>query len=401
MTVPARKTRRRNILLLTVLILLLLLVLGGGTWLVLRDNATGGGLLSSLFAKAPPPRQAPVPVGLATVQRQDVPQRLDLIGTVYPSATVTVKSRLEARVTAVRFQDGDLVRQGDILFELDDRAIQAQLRQLEAKLRSNQAQLPAAETAYERSRKLSAAGFRTPEQLDQDKARLDAVRASIDGDNAALASARLQLADTIIRAPITGRSGTIATSAGNIVRNNDQPLVILNQVDPALVSFAIPQQYFGGLKAALEAGPVTVTATPPGGQAQTSGRLLYLDNAIDSRNGTFMARAQFDNAAEILWPGMFAAVSLTPQTLRQALVVPATAVQGDSSDRFVFTVDPATGRAARRPVQLLEQRDGAVAVIESGLQEGEQVIVDGLLRVVDGALVALPGAEAEAEKPRP
>lgn len=330
---------------------------------------------------------APLTVKAAPVVRQDVPLTVALVGTVFANQSVAIRSRLDSQVTEVHFKDGDHITAGDILFSLDDRALKAQAAELAANIKRDQALLVSAETAFTRSEQLSARGYATKEKLDQDRANFQSQQATLNATKAALDNVQVQLGFTTIKAPITGRAGTINVTLGNNVRAGDAtPLVTLNQVDPILVQFAVPQLYFDQIQQAMRGGSVAVTATRKESNTQLTGVLDYIDNTIDARNGTFVARARFDNPAELLWPGMFVTVTLNLGTSSQALVIPATALQGSEDQRFVFIIDPTTQKAVRKAV-ILDRITTDLAVLQSGVEVGDQVITDGLLRVTDGAAV--------------
>lgn len=332
--------------------------------------------------------QQPVRVTAVEVKRRNVPLDVRLVGTVYPYQSVAVKSRLDSQVSAVLFHDGDLVKRGDILFRLDDRALKAQRDEISANLKRDEAQLVNARAEYERAAKLAERGYETTEKLDQDKATLDAQIATVDATRATLNNLNVQIDYTIIRSPITGRAGTIGITLGNNAKANDtSPLVTVNQVDPALVQCSVPQRYYDQIKAIMSGGgDIAVKAVRPESNAETDGKLEYIDNAIDASNGTFVARASFANADEKLWPGMFVNVNIGLGEIRDAVVVPATAVQGEQDKRFVFIVNAQTGKAEKRPV-IIDRMLDDVAVVKSGVADGDRVITDGLLRVSDGAAV--------------
>lgn len=343
---------------------------------------------------APAGKPARVPVTVVAAARRDVPVSVKLAATVYANATVTVKSRLDSQIVAVHFADGDRVKQGDLLFELDNRALKAQRAELQANLQRDTVQLKNARLQYERSKKLSGQGFVTSEKLEQDKTTAEAQEASLAATKATLENIDVQLDYTLVRAPISGRAGTITVTAGNTVKANDTSgLVTINQIDPILVQFSVPQRYYDGVRAAMARGKLGVTATRAETGVALTGHLEYIDNAIDPGTGTFVARARFDNPDEKLWPGMFVDVLLTLDTLKDALVIPAAALQGKDGKPFVYVANTAQ-QAEKRDVtaRLLED----TAVIESGLQPGDLVIADGLLRVTAGTALDIPGPKPPA-----
>lgn len=361
-----------------------LLLVGGGVWWVSQKSAEKAPTAAAGKMAAKP---ANVPVVVAQAARRDVPVSVKLAATVYANATVTVKSRMDSQIVAVHFQDGDKVRQGDLLFELDNRALKAQRAELQANLQRDTVQLKNAKLQYERSKKLITQGFVTNEKLDQDKTTYEAQEASLAATKATLENIDVQMDYTLVRAPISGRAGTITVTAGNTVKANDTTgLVTINQIDPILVQFSVPQRYYDSVRAAMARGKLGVNATRAETGATLIGNLEYIDNAIDLGTGTFVARARFDNPDEKLWPGMFVDVLLTLDTLKDVLVIPAAALQGKEGQQFVYVANAAK-QAEKRAVtaRLLEDN----AVIETGLQPGDQVVTDGLLRVSEGAALEI------------
>ncbi len=378
-------------------LVLCVLVLGGGWYWyngrVKAQNAEKAATSAMTGGKA----AAAVPVTVVPVKRQDLPQQVKLAATVYANATVSVKARLDSQVMTVQFADGDKVNKGDLLFELDNRALKAQQAELQANLQRDSVQLKNAKTQYERSQKLIGQGFVTSEKLDQDKTAYEAQIASVAATKATLDNIGVQLDYTLIRAPITGRAGTIAVTAGNNVKANDTtPLVTINQIDPILVQFAVPQRYYDAVRAAMARGKLGVSATRAETGASLSGNLEYIDNNIDLNTGTFVARARFDNPDEKLWPGMFVDVVLTLDTIKDALIVPAAAIQGKDNKQFIYVVDK-DKKAAKRPVTVTLQDD--VAVVKDGVQEGDQVIADGLLRVTEGVALEFSAPKQDGTAP--
>jgi multidrug efflux system membrane fusion protein len=379
---------RNNQLASKVVATILLLSLGAVVWWWYTQHSAGA-------EKSAPPTVQTVRATAVTAKKQDVPQIVKLAATVYANATVAVKSRLDSQVMTVHFQDGDRVEKGALLFELDNRALNAQRAQLQANLQRDVVQLKNTKAQFERSQKLIGQGFVTNEKLDQDKTAYEAQEASLAATKATLDNINIQMDYALIRAPISGRAGTIAVTAGNTVKANDtSALVTINQIDPILIQFSVPQRYYDVLKAAMARGKITVTATRAETSAALNGELEYIDNNIDLTTGTFVARARFNNADEKLWPGMFVDVVMTLDTLKDALVIPAAALQGKDNKQFVFVVTP-EHKAARRAVVAMVQND--IAIVKDGLQTNEQVIADGLLRVTDGAVLDLVAAPVGAE----
>jgi len=332
------------------------------------------------------PRGASVTVAAAT--RQDVPIQLSLVGSAEAFETVAVKSRLDSQITEVAFKDGDLVKEGQLLFTLDDRTLAAQARELEASLAQGKAQLANSRLQYDRAQELFKSKSVAQARVDDTKAAFEAQQAAVQATQASLDNIRVMLGYSRITAPISGRAGSIHATRGNNVKANDTtPLVVINQVQPLRVQVAIPQRYVGEVRRAMAAGIATATATHDGAAKESQGALDYLDNAVDMTSGTLAAHVRFANEDEALWPGMFLRVTLTLGIEQAALTVPAAAIQGDEGARFVFVVDEA-GKAKRTSVTVARIM-ADVAVIESGLEEGTRVITDGLLRVSDGTSVEI------------
>lgn len=339
-----------------------------------------------------------VKVTLAPVLRQDVPLTVQLPGNVIAYETVSIKSRVDSQVTEVAFHDGDAVQQGQVLFKLDDRSIKAQISQMQADLQKQKAQLVANKLAFDRTKALIESKAVSPAQFDADKAAYESQLAAVASAQANLDNANVMLSYCVITAPITGRAGTINVTLGNNVKANDtQALVTINRVSPIRVQFAIPERYYEQVKAAMAQAAVAVHASRAQAEQQ-DGTLEYIDNTIDASTGAFIARAVFTNEKEALWPGMFTTVTLELGREQHALTVPSVAVQGDAGSNFVFKdVD---NKAVKTPVEI-SRNTGEIAVISKGLADGDQVLVDGILRVTDGAAIdaSVPAAPATPAKP--
>jgi multidrug efflux system membrane fusion protein len=256
-------------------------------------------------------RSNAVQVSVAKAVSRDIPKQLALVGTVVAYETVAVKPRMDSQVTAVAFRDGDKVQEGQLLFELDDRAIKAQIQELEANLAKDKAQLVNSKLQYERALKLAKSNTVSQARVDETRAAYLAQAAQVGATQASLDNNNVLLSYTRIAAPISGRAGTINVTRGNnVMEGNAQPLVTINQVMPIRVQFAIPQRHYDPVKTAMAQGSLPVVAKRGESDAVSSGTLEYLDNAIDTGNGTFAARAVFSNEDEMLWPGMFVNVIL-------------------------------------------------------------------------------------------
>ncbi len=367
-----------------ILIVIVLLVAAGAWWFF-------GGSKDKT-----PPSNAPN-VTVAPVTLQDIPITVDLVGNVIAYETVAIKSRLDSQIVEVNFKDGDFVTEGQTLFTLDDRAIVAQIDQFKASVEKEKANLANMELQYNRATQLRKTQVVAQATVDQAKAAYDAQVAQVGAAQANLDNAQVQLTYTKITAPISGRTGTINVTRGNNVKANDTlSLVTINQISPIRVQTAIAQRYYDQVKNALAMGDVKVIAQNKESATPVEGKLEYLDNAIDTTSGTFAARAVFANQDEKLWPGMFVNVTMDLGIQKNALTVPAVAVQGDEGKHFVFAVDEAGAKAKRVPVEV-GINNGSIAVITSGLTDKDRVITDGILRVTDGSDIKIVDPNAPRE----
>lgn len=369
--------------------------------------AAGGGIAYQTFIlkAAEPPRAvadaAPaVPVVIAPVARKPMPVRIVAIGTVQPIATVAVKSRVDGEIAEVKISDGQAVKAGDVLFVLDTRAAEAQLKQTEATLVKDRAQLENAKRDVGRYKPLTEKEFVSRQQLDTAQTAAAALEATVLADQAIIDTFKVQLTYYTIRSPIDGRVGTIALKTGNAVKAQDTiSLVTINQIKPIYVSYAVPQRELPGIRAAVGAGTVPVQAMVPGDPgAPINGKIFFFDNQIDPTTGTISLKAIFDNADERLWPGEFVNVSSTLRTEADAITVPSSAVQVGQNGNYVFVVK-ADNTVEVRPVRV-DRTVGTESVISKGLNVDERVVTDGQSRLTNGSRVeirttAVTGAQAE------
>lgn len=326
-----------------------------------------------------------VPVDVAAAVRKPIPVRVEALGTVTPIASVAIKSRLETQIAAVHFADGSTVKEGDLLFTLDSRQIEAQIRQAEAVLARDQAQLDGAERDLRRYTDLVAKNATPQVNLDNAKTQVEALRAAIAADKAALDNLKVQLSYGAIRAPISGRISAANVKAGNFVRPADSAaLATINQMAPIYVAFAMPQRVLPEVREALHAGRASVEAFPPGDREPALGKLAMLDNSVDAATGMVTGRALMDNRDEVLWPGALVNVRLTLR-VEDAVAVPFVAVQTGQRGTYVFVIT--NGAATVRPVRV-ERTVGSEAVIGSGLAAGDVVVVDGQMLLTEGTKVA-------------
>ncbi len=357
------------------------------------------GLLNGLFERgrneAPTrPSQPAVPVKVAVVAVKPTPVEFNSIGTVQTIASVAVKSRLDAVIDKVLVQDGQFVKAGDVIFQLDARAAQAQVDQAAATLARDQAQLSNANRNVERDTPLVSKDFLSHQQFDTDSATAKALAATVQADQAQLENAKVMLTYYTIVAPIDGRVGAIAIKQGNSIKANDVPLATVNQIQPIYVSFALPQDQLPELRAAMALGAVPVSVLGQGDSgAPVAGTVAFFDNAIDTTSGTINVRATFTNDEQRLWPGEFVNVSVRFRVDPNALVIPPAAVQAGQNGTYVFVIK-GDGTAETRPVTV-DRTIAGQAVISKGLSAGEQVVTDGQLRLSDGVRVQIVAGEPE------
>jgi RND family efflux transporter MFP subunit len=331
-----------------------------------------------------PQKPRTVSVELARAERKPVPVDVDSIGTVTPISSVALKSRLETTIVAVHFEDGAKVNEGDLLFTLDSRQIDAQIEQAEGMLAKDQAQLAGAERDLKRFNDLIGKGATTQVSVDNAKTQADILVGTIKADQAALDNLKVQKSYTAIRAPFSGRISAANVKIGNFVRPADTaPLAVINQMAPVYVTFAIPQRVLVDLREAMATGAAKVAATIPGHQRSEDGKIAMVENAVDSTTGMVTVRGIMNNASETLWPGILVATRLTIRT-EDAVVLPTVAVQRSQSGNFVFVVKD--GAAKVQPVKVERTLQGQ-SVITEGLSGGEDVVVDGQLLLSDGTRV--------------
>jgi multidrug efflux system membrane fusion protein len=344
-------------------------------------------LLAACSGERAPPPPAPAPVTVVEAQARDMPRQVDAVGTVEAINSVAVKSLAEGQLERVFVHDGQDVAEGQPLFRIDPRPAEAALREAQAALAKERAALAQARSQVERYGPVAEKHYISADQMEQYRTQLASARAGVAVGEANVASARLALGHTDIRAPIAGRIGRILVQPGNLVKPNDAALVVINQVAPVYVTFALPGRLLGPVLAAQSNGPLAVRAEIEGVPGAFDGELAFVDNAVDSATGTIRLRGRFANERRLLWPGQIVAVRLVLGHDAAAVVLPDQAVQTGPDGRYVFVVDEG-GIAHQRAVEVARHVDGD-AVIASGLAAGERVVLDGQSRVEDGARVAV------------
>lgn len=343
-----------------------------------------------------------VPVVSAVVAVGDIPVRLTANGTVTALQSVELRAQISATVQAVHVREGQFVRRGQRLFSLDVRSEEANLGKAEAQLAKSRADLANAERNLRRQRELFGQKFISQTALDAAQNQVDSLRAQAAADQAAVDAGRVARGFGEIVAPIAGRTGAIGVHPGSLVQPSGTPLVSIARIDPINVSFTLPERELPALQAALAGGGLEVVARQAEpGQPALTGRLAFIDNAVDTASGSIRLKAIFDNADGRLWPGMFVNVALSPRTLRAALSVPVQAVQTGPEKKFVYAIGEG-GKVSAVPVSVQLVQDGR-AVIE-GVAAGTRVVVEGAQNLRPGAVVseasqAAPPAAGGQRKP--
>jgi multidrug efflux system membrane fusion protein len=374
--------RMRVRVLLTVV---LIAVLGGGGFLIYshqRGTAAQAPAGDRAAAKA-------VPVSVATVEEKAAPAQIHTVGRVQTLASVAVRSRIDGVIASVTVTDGQEVKAGDELFRIDDREAQANLKLAQANLGKDQASLANAKRQVDRLTPLAAKNFTTRQDYDTATTLVETLQATLIADQAAIDAAKVTLSYTIIRAPISGRIGTVALKLGNSVRAADSTaLVTINQLQPILVAFSVAQESMGELQRAMTAGKVPVTAKIPDSTAPVQdGEVSYVENAIDPTTNTLSVKAQFPNTDEFLWPSQFVNVTMTLRIDPNAIVVPTVAVQVNQDGSYAWVVKP-DNTVEMRTVSVVRQI-GEEMVITGDLKPGERVVTEGQLRLESGTKVEI------------
>jgi membrane fusion protein, multidrug efflux system len=347
-------------------------------------QATGG----ASPARSPDVQARPVSVSATRVERRDVPIFLDGLGNVTAFKTVTVKTQVDGRLDQVLFREGQAVRQGQVLAQIDPRPFQIQLHQAEGALARDEAQLKNARLNVERDRQLVAQKLIAQQQLDADVALAGQLEGAVQVDKAAIETARLNLDYARITAPLDGVTGIRVVDPGNVVHASDpNGIVVITQLDPIAVLFTLPQDQLTPVAEQLARGRMSVEAySRDGSTLLGKGQLALIDNQINQATSTIRLKAIIPNPRRLLWPNQFVNVRLRLTTQAGALVMPATAVQRGPSGIFVYVIG-SDSTVALRPI-VLGSTQGDVAIVARGVQEGERVVVDGQNQLRPGSRVA-------------
>jgi multidrug efflux system membrane fusion protein len=344
-----------------------------------------------------------VPVTIAIAEKKDMPVSVRSIGNVQAYQAVSIKSQINSQITEVHFKQGQDVKEGDLLFDLDRRQLEADLRRAQNSLLRDDAQAKNNRVQAERYAKLLKEGVVAQQQYDLAVSTAEASDAGVAADKDAVEYAKVQLQYTKIYAPISGRTGDLMVDLGNLVKANDVPLVTINQITPIYVNFSIPEQQLSDLKRYSNEGSLHVQAVIAGqADKPIEGKLSFIDNSVDANTGTIKVKGTFTNPDRRLWPGQFVDVVLTLTTQPNAIVIPSQAVQTGQQGQFVFVIKP-DNTADMRPVTV-KRTVGPESVIETGLQAGDRVVIDGQIRLIKGSKVEIKTANqqpvAPAQEPR-
>lgn len=332
--------------------------------------------------------QRVVPVKIGDVTRQNVPVQINAIGNVEAYNTVSVKALVEGEIIDVHFREGQDVRQGDLLFQIDPRPYGAALKQAEGALARDIAQAKNAEEQAKRYEILVQKDYVSRDQYDQLRANADALAAAVQADKANVENARLQLAYCTIKSPIDGRVGSVLINKGNVVKANDVAMVTINKITPIYVTFSVPEQNLSDIKKYKAEGSLKMEAIIPGDEKRPAqGVLTFINNAVDTATGTIQLKGTFENRDKRLWPGQFVNVVVTLTTQRNAVVMPSAALQAGQQGQYVFVVKP-DFTVESRPV-VVARSFGDLAVVAQGVTPGEKVITDGQLNLIPGTHVEL------------
>ena len=351
-------------------------------------------LAPSSHAATAPTAPAAVPAQVATAERRDVPLYLSGLGTVQAFNTVTIKTRVDGELQKVAFIEGQEVKAGDVLAQIDPRPFQAALDQAVAKKAQDDAQLQNAKLDLQRFADLATRSFASKQQVDTQRAMVAQLEAQTRGDQATIDNARTQLGYTTIVSPLAGRIGIRLLDQGNIVHANDATgLVIVTQLHPISVIFTLPEDQLGSVKSAMVSGPARIlAASRDGKQLLAEGALALVDNQIDQTTGTIRLKGTFPNQDGALWPGEFVNIRLLARTASGVVTVPETALQRGPQGYYAYVVKP-DGTVDMRPLEVGEVADG-VAIVSHGLDAGERVVTAGQYRLAPGARIDATVADA-------
>ena len=350
--------------------------------------------------KAPSRAVQAVPVEVKQAVMGDVPLKIQAIGTVEPIQKVAISSQVGGYLHGIYFKEGQEIKEGQTLFQIDPRKYEAARMQSEAALEQAQIQLKNAWMEVERAETLLKKQMTSSQEYHRQRTLAESAQAAVKIQEALLKDAALNLAFCTIRAPISGRVGSLTVHKGDLIKANDTVFVTINQIDPISVKFSIPEKNLAAVRFAWNAGPVSVSAEISNNAVEpVVGKLVFVDNAVDAQTGSIMLKAEFANGKETLWPGQFVDVAAVLGTIKNAVVIPSQAVQNGQQGSFVFVVDAQNKARVRKivPGQTFEEN----TIVSDGLKAGETVVTDGQIRLGDGTPVELrKAAEQVRERSR-
>ncbi len=352
-----------------------------------------------LYQKAhkPKPVKPSIPVTAGMTKAQDVPIYVRGLGTVQAFNTVTIKSRVDGQITQVLFNEGQEVKAGDPLFQIDPRPYQATLEQAQGSLQRDQAQLEGAQRDLERYAKLVTPGFQTRQSYEDQKATVGQLQGSVKSDQALIDNGKLNIEYANVRAPIDGRTGARLVDIGNFVQATQATnLVTITQLKPIFVTFTVPQDTLDQIRRNQAIAPLTVIAYASDNKTILSqGKLTLINNQVDTTTGTVQMKATFDNADERLWPGEFINARLIVSTKKDAVTVPSQAIMQGPDGAYAYIIKP-DNTVDRQDVQIGLTQDG-IATIEKGLTADQNIVVEGQYRLTKGSTVKVSQPQAQPQ----
>lgn len=378
------------------LVLGALLIAAGAAGNYFYGSFSGIGTADKGKAKGGKP---PTPVLVAEVTTKTIPMTIRTIGTLQARSTVSVRSRVEGQIMETTFSEGQTVNQGDILFRIDPRPFQAKLREAEANLAREQSSYEKARADVQRYQSLSDKGFSSQQKYEEAKAAMNGLTASMRATQATIDLARLDIEFATIKAPISGRTGSVLIQAGNLVKANDiaQPLVVINEIDPMLAAFSVPEAHLPEIKHRMTEGTLNVEAAlPESRRPPIRGKVVFINNAVDTQTGTILMKAEFDNKDGFLTAGQFVRVTLEMNAIQNARVVPERALQAGQKGTYLFVVgkDNTVAPVSIVPGPTFE----GFTVVGNTLDVGTTVVTDGQLRLFKGAKVTFKGGAKAKDK---
>jgi len=376
--------------------LVLLALVSGGAYVAYQLETGAPGDKSQAKVGGKPA----TPVLVAKATTRTVPVIIDTIGTLQARASVAIRSRVDGQIMETAFLEGAFVQKGDPLFRIDPRPFEAKLRETQANLARDQAAFDKAKSDFDRYQSLSGKGFSSQQKYEEARAAMNGLSATIRADQAAVDLAKLNLEFSTIRAPISGRTGSVLVNAGNLIQANaQQALVIINETDPILASFNVPERHLLEIKQRLGRGSLPVRARiPDTAGAAVRGEVVFVNNAVDTQTGTVQLKAQFQNPDGLLTPGQFVRVTIEMDSIPDAIVIPERSLQTGQKGSYVFLVG-GDMTVAPVPVEPGPTVDG-FTVIPGGINEGDIVVTDGQLRLFKGAKVSFKDKQAPAGEPK-